>query len=119
MRLILFTIFLFEVFKSSGQTSSINDSLSDRPTWICLSNLKYPKEAEEKKITGTVILTFDIDSTCHFINIKTVKGIGFGCDEEAIRLLNESQKKCIGIRPKSCDPKYGLKIPITFKYQED
>ena len=119
MKLILFTFFLFQVTKSFGQTNSKNDSLLVLPTWTCLSNLKYPKEAEEKKISGTVILTFDIDSTCQFINIKIEKGIGFGCDEEAIRLLKESRKNCTGIRPKSCEPKYSLKIPITFKYQED
>ena len=49
-------------------------------------NMRYPKEALENKIEGTVYVRYDIDFKGKVIAAKIVKGIGFGCDEEAKRL---------------------------------
>jgi TonB family protein len=50
-------------------------------------NLKYPKEALEKKIEGTVLVKYDIDYTGKVTEAKVLKGIGHGCNEEAKRLI--------------------------------
>ncbi|NNE26043.1 MAG: energy transducer TonB [Saprospiraceae bacterium] len=50
-------------------------------------NLKYPKEAISKKIEGTVLVKYDIDYKGVVIDGRVIKGIGHGCDEEAIRLV--------------------------------
>ena len=50
-------------------------------------NLRYPKEASEKKIEGTVAIRFDIDHTGRVTDAKVKHGLGYGCDEEAIRLV--------------------------------
>ena len=49
-------------------------------------NMRYPKEALENKIEGTVYVRYDVDQKGKVIDAKVVKGIGHGCDEEAIRL---------------------------------
>ena len=49
-------------------------------------NLKYPKEALENKIQGTVYVRYDIDHKGNVTDAKVIKGIGYGCDEEALRL---------------------------------
>ncbi len=49
-------------------------------------NLRYPKEALENKIQGTVYVRYDIDYKGKVTDAKVIKGIGFGCDEEAMRL---------------------------------
>ncbi len=49
-------------------------------------NLRYPKEALENKIQGTVYIRYDIDHKGKVTDAKVIKGIGHGCDEEAQRL---------------------------------
>ena len=51
-------------------------------------NLKYPKEALENKIEGTVVVKYDIDYKGTVVDAKIIAGIGHGCDEEAIRLVH-------------------------------
>jgi TonB family protein len=51
-------------------------------------NLKVPKEAEEAKVQGTVIVGYDITDNGIVRNAHIIKGLGFGCDEEAIRVIS-------------------------------
>ena len=50
-------------------------------------NLKYPKEALDNKIEGTVIAKYAIDYQGKVSDIKIIKGLGYGCDEEAKRVI--------------------------------
>lgn len=50
-------------------------------------NLIYPPDAIKQKIQGTVYLSAEVDDNGEIKQIKVDKGIGFGCDEEAIRLI--------------------------------
>ncbi len=50
-------------------------------------HLRYPKEALEQRIEGTVVVRYDIDQHGNVIEAKVLSGIGFGCDEEAVRLI--------------------------------
>ena len=49
-------------------------------------NLRYPKEALENKIEGTVYVRYDIGAKGKVTGAKIIKGLGYGCDEEAMRL---------------------------------
>jgi len=51
------------------------------------NNLKYPKEALKNKIEGTVLVRYDIDYKGKVTDAKVKKGIGYGCDEEAMRVV--------------------------------
>ena len=53
------------------------------------NNLSYPESAVSEGIQGTVYVNFTIDKTGHVINPKIIKGIDQGCDQEALRVLNE------------------------------
>ena len=55
-------------------------------------NLVYPKSARDNKIEGTVVLQFTISPTGSIENIDVKKSLGYGCDEEAIRLVEEGPK---------------------------
>ncbi|HMQ59412.1 MAG TPA: energy transducer TonB [Flavilitoribacter sp.] len=50
-------------------------------------NLKYPPEALQNKVEGTVYLTYDIDYKGKVADAKVIAGLGSGCDEEAVRLV--------------------------------
>ncbi len=51
-------------------------------------NIKYPQMAKESGIQGTVYVTFVINEKGKVADVKVLRGIGGGCDEEAIRVVN-------------------------------
>lgn len=51
------------------------------------SNLHYPVHAQENGVQGTVIVNFVVNREGKITNIKVVRGIGFGCDEESIKVM--------------------------------
>jgi len=53
------------------------------------NNLRYPPLASENGIAGTVVVNFVIDREGKIGRIKVVRGIGGGCDEEAVRVLEK------------------------------
>jgi TonB family protein len=65
------------------------------------SNMRYPEEAMANRIEGTVTVDYDVDALGKVILTKLKHGIGYGCDEEALRLvsmLQFSKKKYSGVR---------------------
>ncbi len=51
------------------------------------ANLRYPKQAIENGIRGKVICSMVINKEGMVTDVKVLKGIGGGCDEEALRVL--------------------------------
>ena len=56
------------------------------------SALRYPAEAREKQITGTVKLQFKVNPDSTLADIKVLQTLGYDCDQEAMRLLREGPK---------------------------
>lgn len=54
-----------------------------------VENITYPEEAKTNKIEGTVNVRFVVDVNGQIINSEVMRGIGAGCDEEALRVINE------------------------------
>ncbi len=52
-------------------------------------NTRYPEAAKQAGITGRVFASFVIDTAGHVSQAQVLKGLGYGCDEEAIRLINK------------------------------
>ena len=51
------------------------------------SEIKYPATAQRANVQGKVYLQFVVRKDGSINDIKILKGIGFGCDEEAIRVV--------------------------------
>lgn len=51
------------------------------------NNLQYPTLARESGIEGKVIVSFVVMPDGNIANTQLIKGIGFGCDEEAMRVV--------------------------------
>jgi TonB family protein len=51
--------------------------------------MQYPTLAQESGIQGTVFVQFVVSKTGKISNVKILRGIGGGCDEEAIRITSE------------------------------
>ena len=62
------------------------------------ANLKYPAEAKSRNITGRVILAFVVEKNGSLSDIKVLRGIGGGADEEAVRVLKTSPNWKPGIQ---------------------
>ncbi len=50
-------------------------------------NIKYPSNARENNIAGIVNISFIVDQKGEIKNIELLRGIGGGCEEEAIRVI--------------------------------
>ena len=50
-------------------------------------NIVYPMQASENGIQGTVYVSFIVNTDGKTENIKILRGIGGGCDEEAMRVV--------------------------------
>ena len=56
------------------------------------ANCKYPAEAIKNNIQGKVLLSFIVEKDGTISEVKVVKSLGSGTDEEAVRLLENSPK---------------------------
>lgn len=61
-------------------------------------NLNYPEAAQENEVEGTVELELTINENGSITNIDIKKSLGYGCDQEAVRLINEGPKWNAGIK---------------------
>lgn len=78
--------------------------------------LNYPKAAQRQRIEGKVFIEFIIDRTGVPGNMKVLKGIGGGCDEEAMRVLALTQWKPGKQRGKPVKVK--MVLPIIFQLRD-
>jgi periplasmic protein TonB len=77
-------------------------------------NIEYPKQARRMGVEGKVFVQFVVDKDGGLNDIKVIKGIGAGCDEEAIRVLKESPKWKPG-KQRGRPVKVRMSLPISFK----
>lgn len=78
------------------------------------SQLRYPAKARENRIQGKVYIGFIVEKNGGLSDFRIIKGIGGGCDEEAIRVLRSSPAWKPGIaNGKPVRTSYTL--PITYQ----
>jgi protein TonB len=79
-------------------------------------NVVYPKEAQEKGISGRVMVSFIVEKDGSVNEVKIVRGIGGGCDEEAVRVVKSMPKWKPG-KMKGKPVRVSYMMPIIFKRQ--
>lgn len=55
-------------------------------------NLRYPYMAQDANVQGKVYLSFVVEKDGSITDVSVLKGIGAGCDEEAMRVIKKSPK---------------------------
>jgi TonB family protein len=55
-------------------------------------NLQYPEQALKNEVEGKVTVQFTIGMTGQLSDFKVIRGVGFGCEEEVIRLIKQGPK---------------------------
>ncbi len=81
-------------------------------------NIHYPAVAKENNVQGKVFLQFVVERDGSITDIKVVRGIGSGCDEEATRVLKNSPHWKPGIQNGRAVRVY-YTIPISFTLQQE
>jgi protein TonB len=78
-------------------------------------NIVYPTVAREIGQEGTVYVSFVVNENGNAENPKIIKGIGYGCDEEVIRVIQKMPRwKKVG-KQNGKAVKVRFNIPVSFK----
>ncbi|MBK9994167.1 MAG: energy transducer TonB [Saprospiraceae bacterium] len=77
-------------------------------------NIKYPSIAKENQIEGKVVLNFVVNTEGELSHVSVIRGIGGGCDEEAIRVVSAMPKWKPGRHNGKTVP-VRFTLPISFR----
>lgn len=80
-----------------------------------VNTVRYPANARRNGIQGKVYVQFIVNRDGELEEIKTVKGIGYGCDEEAEKALLINPKNWIPAKHEGKNVKSCVILPINFK----
>lgn len=78
-------------------------------------NIRYPQEALESGIHGRVFVSFVVEPNGNISNVKVLRGIGYGCDEEAVRVVKTMPKWTPGER-RGKPVRVAVTIPVNFSF---
>ncbi|MEP1097371.1 MAG: energy transducer TonB [Cyclobacteriaceae bacterium] len=76
-------------------------------------NIKYPRQAMRLGVSGRVFLKFVVERDGSLTDIRVVKGIGGGCDKEAIRVLSNAPAWQPG-KQRGRPVRVSMILPISF-----
>ena len=79
-----------------------------------LNTIKYPEVARTSGITGTVYVQFVVEKDGSISDVKVVRGIGGGCDEEAVRVVKSMPRWKPG-KQRGQPVRVYFTLPIEFK----
>jgi len=77
-------------------------------------NLKYPKKAQRMGVEGKIFIQFIIDKQGNITELEVIRGIGMGCDEEALRVMKLAPRWQAG-KQRGKEVRVRMVLPITFK----
>ncbi len=121
---ILLVFFILIGVSACSMSESVDDSeafemVEQMPALIggfagLQAKVKYPEIARRMKVEGRVIVQFIVDENGTVYDPSVVRGIGSGCDEEAVRVLKEHAKFVPG-RQDGHPVKVKFSLPVIFK----
>jgi len=79
-------------------------------------NMRYPSQAKRMGIEGKVYVQFVVDKDGSITEVQAIRGIGAGCDEEAVRVIKGMPKWTPG-KQRGRPVKVRMVLPIVFKLQ--
>ncbi len=102
-----------EIFTIVEVTAEPKDGLAAFYQSIA-EQIKYPSQARRLRVEGKVFVEFVIGKDGKITEVKAVKGIGAGCDEEAVRIIQNSPPWNPG-RQRGKPVRQRMVLPIIFK----
>jgi protein TonB len=80
------------------------------------NNMDYPRMAKESGISGRVFVTFVVERDGSVTDVQILRGIGGGCDEEAVRVIKMMPKWTPG-KQRGKPVRVQYRMPIKFTLQ--
>lgn len=81
------------------------------------NNIRYPQEARDAGISGTVYITFVVERDGSTSDVRVLRGIGGGCDEEAVRVIKMMPEWSPG-KQRGKPVRVQFNMPIKFSLAE-
>ncbi len=111
---------LAEMTKQEGEIFTIVEDMAEPVEGFeelyayIAQNILYPTEARENKISGRVFVEFIVEKDGSISNVQTKKGIGYGCDEEAERVVS-SFNSWKPAKQRGQEVRQRMILPISFQ----
>ncbi|WP_435354486.1 TonB family protein [Emticicia sp. SJ17W-69] len=80
-----------EIFTTVEENPTFPDGIKNMYQYIA-RNLRYPESAQKANVQGKVFVKFIVRKDGSVSDLQVLKGIGFGCDEETVRVLGSMPK---------------------------
>lgn len=80
-------------------------------------NLVYPVTARSSGISGAVFIQFTVKPDGSIAEVKVLRGIGGGCDEEAVRVVKLMSHKWIPGKQNGKKISTQMNLPIKFLFK--
>ncbi|MCU7492934.1 MAG: energy transducer TonB [Ignavibacteria bacterium] len=80
-----------------------------------MANIRYPELARRVGVEGKVMVSFTVEKSGSISNMRVLKSIGGGCDEEAMRVVALTAGKWIAGKQNGKAVKVNMSIPIVFR----
>lgn len=105
-----------DVFKVVEKMPSFTGGQGELLKYLA-TNINYPAVAKENGVEGMVVVQYIIEKDGSISNVQVVKGIGAGCDEEAVRVVKAMPNWQPGFQRGQAVP-VQFNLPIKFKLDE-
>jgi protein TonB len=79
-------------------------------------NLRFPSRAASAAISGRVYISFTVNADGTITDVTVIKGLGYGTDEEAVRVVSKMPAWTPG-KQNQHPVAVRYTMPITFQYQ--
>ena len=104
-----------EIFKIVEEMPSFPGGEAKLMEYVA-KNVKYPQIARETGIQGRVFVNFVVEPDGSVSNVSVLRGIGGGCDEEAMRVVKNMPKWKPG-KQRGKPVRVQYMLPVNFKLQ--
>ena len=102
-----------EIFTAVEQNPEFPGGITEMYKFLG-NNIKYPASAQRANVAGRVFVKFVVEKDGSIGNVEVLKGIGFGCDEEAIRVIKSMPKWNPG-RQNGKNVRVFYNMPVVYK----
>ncbi|MFY7912152.1 MAG: TonB family protein [Emticicia sp.] len=106
-----------EIFTTVEEHPSFPDGIKAMYQFIA-RNLRYPEPARRAHVQGKVFVKFVVRKDGTVSDLQILKGVGFGCDEETVRVLGSMPKWNPGKQNGKPVSVY-FTMPVSFVLEED
>ena len=106
-----------EIFTEVEQTPEFPGGMKGLTAYMS-KNLTYPAAAQKADVHGRVFVSFIVTKTGEITDVQILKGIGYGADEEAIRVV-KSMPNWTPARQNGQVVNVKYNLPINFQLDEN